>query len=295
MQGKLIVIEGTNASGKSGLGVELAARYGGEIISADSRQVFSRLDLGSGKITKEEMKGVPHHLIDVCKPGDFFSMADFQRLAYQAIDDIIARGKLPFLVGGTGLYVDSVADGYELSDRAPDLALRAHLETFETPKLYEMLVEKLPDTEIDPRNRNRVMRALERLAADDYHPGKKCPKYQVLRLGVTWEREILKARIDERLWRRLNEGMVEEVEGLMDAGVSTEFLMKLGLEYRYLTRYLLGELEYDQMVLELGNAIKKFAKRQMIWFRKTKDLHWLDMKNDPMGQAVALIDEFIKE
>jgi len=292
---KLIVIAGTNASGKSGLGVELAARYGGEVISADSRQVFEGLDLGSGKITKEEMKGVPHHLIDVCKPGDFFSMADFQRLAYQAIDDIIARGKLPFLVGGTGLYVDSVADGYELSDRAPDLALRAHLETFETPKLYEMLVEKLPDTEIDPRNRNRVMRALERLAADDYHPGKKCPKYQVLRLGVTWEREILKARIDERLWRRLNEGMVEEVEGLMDAGVSTEFLMKLGLEYRYLTRYLLGELEYDQMVLELGNAIKKFAKRQMIWFRKTKDLHWLDMKNDPMGQAVALIDEFIKE
>ena len=240
------------------------------------------------------MKGVPHHLIDVCKPGDFFSMADFQRLAYKAIDDIIARGKIPFLVGGTGLYVDSVADGYELSDRAPDLELRAHLETFETPKLYEMLKEQVPDTEIDPRNRNRVMRALERLAADDYHPGKKSPRYEVLRLGVTWEREILKARIDERLERRLKEGMVEEVKGLMDQGVSTEFLMKLGLEYRYLTRYLQGELAYDQMVLELGNAIKKFAKRQMIWFRKTKDLHWLDMKNDPVAQAVSLIDDFLK-
>ena len=132
MQGKLIVIMGTNASGKSGLGVDLAARYGGEVVSADSRQVFRGLDLGSGKITPEETRGVPHHLIDVCEPGDFFSMADFQRLAYAAIDDILSRGKVPFLVGGTGLYVDSVAEGYELSDRAPDLRLRAHLETFST-------------------------------------------------------------------------------------------------------------------------------------------------------------------
>ncbi|MBQ6256512.1 MAG: tRNA dimethylallyltransferase, partial [Clostridia bacterium] len=167
MAGKLIVIVGTNASGKSGLGVELALRYGGEVVSADSRQVFRGLDLGSGKITPDETKGVPHHLIDVCQPGDFFSMADFQRLAYEAIDGILARGKIPFLVGGTGLYVDSVADGYELSDIEPDLNLRAHLETFETPALYEMLKEKLPDTDIDPKNRNRVMRALERLAADD--------------------------------------------------------------------------------------------------------------------------------
>lgn len=292
---KLIVIAGTNASGKSGLGIELAARYGGEVISADSRQVFEGLDLGSGKVTKEEMKGVPHHLIDVCKPGDFFSMADFQRLAYQAIDDIHARGKIPFLVGGTGLYVDSVADGYELSDRAPDLELRAHLETFETPALYEMLKEKIPDTEIEPKNRNRVMRALERIAADDYQPGKRCPRYDVLRLGVTWDRETLKARIDERLERRLQQGMVEEVQRLMDEGASTEFLMKLGLEYRYLTRYLLGEIGYDQMVEELGRAIKKFAKRQVTWFKKTENLHWLDMKNDPMSQAVALIDEFLKK
>ena len=293
MKGKLIVIMGTNASGKSGLGVELATRYGGEVVSADSRQVFKGLDLGSGKITPEETKGVPHHLIDVCEPGDFFSMADFQRLAYAAIDDILFRGKVPFLVGGTGLYVDAVAEGYELSDIEPDLALRAHLETFETPALYEMLKEKLPDTDIDPKNRNRVMRALERLAADDYHPGKRNPRYETLKLGVTWPREILKARIDERLERRLNQGMVQEVQKLLDAGVSTEFLMKLGLEYRYLTRYLLGEMGYDQMVLELGNAIKKFAKRQMTWFRREENLHWLDMENGPVPQAVELIDRFL--
>ena len=294
MQGKLIVIAGTNASGKSGLGVELAKKYGGEIVSADSRQVFKGLDLGSGKITKEEMQGVPHHLIDICRPGEFFSMADFQRLAYAAVDDILTRGKIPFLVGGTGLYVDAVAQGYELSDTAPDLALRAKLETYETPELFDMLKEKLPDTGIDPKNRNRVMRALERIAADDYHPGQRTPRYETLLLGVTWEREILKKRIDERLERRLREGMVEEVRRLLDQGVSTEFLMKLGLEYRYLTRYLLGEIPYDQMVLELGNAIKKFAKRQMTWFRKEENLHWLDMGQDPLAQASGLIDEFLK-
>ena len=291
--GKLIVIAGTNASGKSGLGVELASRYGGEIVSADSRQVFRGLDLGSGKIMPQEMRGVPHHLIDVCQPGDFFSMADFQRLAYAAIDGIQDRGKLPFLVGGTGLYVDAEAEGYELSNRAPDLALRAELETHTTPELYQMLQEKLPGTEIDPRNRNRVMRALERLAADDYHPGKRQPRYEVLKLGVSWDRETLKQRIDERLERRLRDGMVQEVQGLLDAGVSREFLMKLGLEYRYLTRYLDGELTYEQMVLELGNAIKKFAKRQVTWFKKDPAIHWLDMRADPAAQAAALIDRFL--
>ena len=293
MKGKLIVIAGTNASGKSGLGIALAARYGGEIVSADSRQVFRGLDLGSGKVTPEERTLVPHHLIDVCEPGDFFSMADFQRLAYDAIDGILARGRLPFLVGGTGLYVDAVADGYELSDQAPDLDLRAHLETFDTPALYAMLKEKLPDTDIDPRNRNRVMRAIERLAANDYHPGKRCPRYETLKLGVTWPRETLKKRIDERLEKRLEQGMVQEVQGLMDVGVSTEFLMKLGLEYRYLTRYLLGELSYGQMVEELGNAIKKFAKRQLTWVRREENLHWLDMAADPQAQAAALIDDFL--
>ena len=295
MRGKLIAVMGTNASGKSGLGIELAARYGGEVVSADSRQVFRGLDLGSGKITPEEAKGVPHHLIDVCEPGEFFSMADFQRLAYAAIDDILTRGKIPFLVGGTGLYVDAVIDGYELSEIEPDLELRAHLETFETPVLYAMLKEKLPDTQIDPKNRNRVMRALERLAADDYHPGRRSPRYQVLKLGVTWPREILKQRIDERLERRLNQGMIDEVKGLMDAGVSTEFLTKLGLEYRYITEYLLGKWTYDQMLDELARAIKRFAKRQMTWFRKEENLHWLDMSADPVKQAVELIDAFLKE
>ena len=289
----LIVIEGTNASGKSSLGVELAARFSGEIVSADSRQVYRRLDLGSGKITAEEMKGVPHHLLDVCSPGDFFSMADFQRLAYTAIDGILSRGKVPFLVGGTGLYVDAVADGYVLSDKSTDHELRARLETYETPELYEMLVRKLPETDIDPRNRHRVMRALERLEADDYRPGRKEPRYSLLKLGVTWPREILKQRIDDRLDRRLRQGMVDEVRALLDEGVSVEFLTKLGLEYKYLTWYLTGEIGYEQMVEELGNAIKKFAKRQMTWFRRDPRIRWLDMSKDPAAEAAGYIEAFL--
>ena len=290
---KMIVIEGTNASGKSSLGVELARRFRGEIISADSRQVYERLDLGSGKITPEEMMGVPHHLLNVRKPGEFFSMADFQRLAYSAADSILSRGNLPFLVGGTGLYVDAVADGYELSDRAPDPSLRAHFETFGTPALYAMLKEQLPDTEIDPRNRHRVMRALERLAADDYHPTGKSPRFSLLKLGVTWPREILKKRIDERLEKRLSQGMVDEVKALLDEGVSEEFLVKLGLEYKYLTWYLSGKIGYEQMKEELGNAIKKFAKRQMTWFRRDPRIHWLDMSGDPVEEASELISGFV--
>ena len=267
---KLIVIAGTNASGKSGLGVELALRYG------------------------EEMRGVRHHLIDVCDAGDFFSMADFQRMAYEAIDDILARGKPPFLVGGTGLYVESVADGYELSNRMPDLAYRAELEKRSTEELYAMLVEAVPGVEVERRNRNRVMRLLEKLHdGDDVIPGRN-PRYETLRLGVTWDREVLRRRIDERLDRRLNEGMIEEVRGLLQRGVSETFLIKLGLEYRFITRYLKGEIaSLEEMRTLLSTAIKQFAKRQMTWLRRDGAIHWLDMTADPVGEACALIDAFL--
>ena len=292
---KLIAVVGTNASGKSGLGVTLAERYGGEIVSADSRQVFRGLDLGSGKITPAETRGVPHHLIDVCAPGDFFSMHDFQRLAYEAIDGILARGRLPFLVGGTGLYVASVTEGYVMSDAAPDLEYRDHLETFSTPELYDMLVKAVPDIDIERNNRNRVMRVLEKLHAGDDHVPHNAPRYDTLKLGVTWDRETLRARIDARLERRLAQGMVEEVRGLMDQGVSTAFLYKLGLEYRFIAQYLTGEIpRYEDMVEQLGNAIKKFAKRQMTWFKRDKEILWLDMTGDPVAQAGEAIDRVIK-
>ena len=291
---KLICVVGTNASGKSGLGVKLAKKFGGEIISADSRQVFKGLDLGSGKITPAEMDGVPHHLLDVREPNEFFSMADFQALSYEAIDGIVSRGNLPFIVGGTGLYVDCVADGYVLSGGAPDLEYRAYLETFETPALYEKLIAIMPDTDVDPKNRNRVMRLLERIHAGDDLTPKKDPRYDVLKLGVTWPRPVLCDRIDERLERRMNEGMVEEVENLMKNGATPEFLDKLGLEYRYLYRYLAGIMSKEEALEELARKIKAFAKRQMIWFRKDKSIIWLDMAENPFEQACAEIERFIE-
>ena len=291
---KLIVIEGTNASGKSGLGVRLAEKYGGEIVSADSRQVFRGLDLGSGKITPEEMRDVPHHLIDVAEPNEFFSMHDFQRLAYRAIDSICARGKTPFLVGGTGLYVESVTEGYVMNDLKPDLEYRAYLETFETPELYQMLIQLRPGIEIDPKNRNRVMRRLEKIHDGDEESVPNQPRYDCLKLGVSWKPEVLRARIDERLEHRLNDGMIEEVQRLMDEGATVEFLKKLGLEYRYITQYLIGEISDRQdMIDALATAIKQFAKRQRIWFRRDPAIHWLDMEAQPFEQACELIDQFL--
>lgn len=296
MKPKLVVIEGTNASGKSGLGVALAAHYGGEVVSADSRQVFRGLDLGSGKITPEEMQGVRHHLIDVAEPNEFFSMHDFQRLAYEAVDDVRARGRTPFLVGGTGLYVASVTDGYVMSDTEPDLEYRAYLETMNTPKLYEMLRELRPEMEIDEKNRNRVMRQLEKIHDGDDHSAPNAPRYDCLKLGVTWPRPVLRARIDERLDRRLEQGMIEEVQGLLDRGASVEFLKKLGLEYRFITQYLIGEIpDGNEMVELLRTAIKQFAKRQTTWFRRDKDIQWLDMAGDPFAEACEKIDRFLAE
>lgn len=293
---KVVAVVGTNASGKSALGIRLAKQFEGEIISADSRQVFRGLDLGSGKVTTEEMQGVPHYLIDVREPGEFFSMADFQKMSYEKIEEIRTRKHLPMIVGGTGLYVDSVLDGYQLSDQEPDLAYRAELEKLTTPALYAKLVTLVPDVNVEKNNRNRVMRMLERIHDGDNAVPSKQARYDSLRLGVSWERDVLAKRIDERIRMRLEQGMIEEVQGLLDSGVSRDFLLGLGLEYRYITQYLIGEIpERDDMLAQLAHAIKKFAKRQMTWFRRNPDIIWLDMQGDAYAQACDEIEKFLKQ
>ncbi|MBQ8094299.1 MAG: tRNA (adenosine(37)-N6)-dimethylallyltransferase MiaA [Clostridia bacterium] len=292
---KVVAVVGTNASGKSDLGVRLALAFNGEIISADSRQVFRGLDLGSGKITEEEMQGIPHHMIDIRDPGEFFSMADFQRLSFELIPQIASRGHLPMIVGGTGLYVDSVLDGYNLSDTEPDLAYRAELEKLSTPELYDMLLKLVPDTDVTAQNRNRVMRMLERIHDGDSVVPTRSKKVDSLRLGVSWPRELLADRIEERLIRRLDHGMIEEVQGLLDRGVSPDFLLGLGLEYRYITLYLTGAMpDLNEMHEKLAQAIRKFAKRQMTWFRRCPDIHWLNMQADPYGEACQAVHDFFK-
>ena len=295
---KLVVILGTNASGKSGLGIELALKFGAEIVSADSRQVFKGLDLGSGKVTKEEMKGVPHFLLDVAAPGDFFSLMDYQKLAYEAIDDIVSRGKTAFLVGGTGLYVNAVVDGYNLTDAPVDEELRKKVEAMSLNELQDLITEKcsiggIPEN-LDMSNKRRLERAAEKLLMGKPLNLESVKRYDTLCLGVTWERQKLYKRIEERLDRRLEQGMIEEVENLMKQGVSDDFLYKLGLEYRYIMMYLRGRFDSKEAFREkLFMEIRHLAKEQMTWFRKRQDITWLDMEGDPINQAEGLISNFL--
>ena len=295
---KLVVILGTNASGKSGLGIELALKFGAEIVSADSRQVFKGLDLGSGKVTKEEMKGVPHFLLDVAAPGDFFSLMDYQKLAYEAIDDIVSRGKTPFLVGGTGLYVNAVVDGYNLTDAPVDEELRKKVEAMSLNELQDLITEKCSMggilENLDMSNKRRLERAAEKLLMGKPLNLESVKRYDTLCLGVTWERQKLYKRIEERLDRRLEQGMIEEVENLMKQGVSDDFLYKLGLEYRYIMMYLRGRFDSKEAFREkLFMEIRHLAKEQMTWFRKRQDITWLDMEGDPINQAEGLISSFL--
>ena len=292
---KLVVIAGTNASGKSGLGIELARKYGAEVVSADSRQVFEGLDLGSGKVTPEETLGVPHHLIDVAKPNDFFSLTDFQDMAYGAIDDILSRGKKAFLVGGTGLYVNSIVDGFNIRRQPVDEALREELLNKSIDELIAILEEKNPQIlkTIDLKNKRRLERAAERAIGGITEEPQNTPRYETLVLGVTWDREVLYERIRERLDRRLEQGMIDEVKRLRDNGATDDFLYGLGLEYRFILMYLRGEFkDFDAFYNKLFMEIRHLAKEQMTWFRKRKDITWLDMTKDPYQEAIKLIDEF---
>lgn len=295
---KLIIIAGTNAAGKSGLGIELAKRYQSEIVSADSRQVFRGLDLGSGKVTKEEMQGVPHHLIDIVEPNEYFSLYDFQKAAYEAIDSIHEKGKQPFLVGGTGLYVNAVADGYDIRKETVDPELRKEVSSKSLEELIAFLEAKHPESleNIDRKNKRRLERAVERVLTGTAGKRENRPRYDVLELGVTWPREILYERIHERLDRRLEQGMIEEVELLKRNGATDTFLNGLGLEYRYINMYLNHQFTnyqafYDKLYME----IRHLAREQMTWFRKRKQIHWIDMSGDPVAEAINLIEEWGKK
>ena len=291
---KLVCIVGTNASGKSGLGIELAKKWDAEIVSADSRQVFTGLDLGSGKVTKEEMQGVSHYLLDVARPNDFFSLYHYQKLAYEAIDDICSRSKKAFLVGGTGLYVNAVVDGYNLTGDSPDPVTRSMVESRSTDELLAMIREKAPRMldKLDIQNRRRVERAAEK-ALSDAADVPNAPRYETLVLGVTWPRTELYERIRIRLDKRLSEGMIDEVRSLRENGATDDFLYRLGLEYRYILMYLRGEFSsYEAFYDKLFMEIRHLAKEQMTWFRKRKDIVWIDMKDDPAERCNELIGKF---
>ena len=292
---KIIAIVGTTASGKSSLGIDLAKFFDAEVVSADSRQIYKGLDLGTGKVTPEEIVGVPHHMLDIIEPNTPYSLAEYQKAAYIVIDDILSRGKLPIIVGGTGLYTRAIIEGYGLDSAEPDFALRKELETKTAAELVDILKSLGVKTITEPENPRRLIRQIEKIKAGKSNIPVNNPRYDCLQLGITFDRDILYKRIEERLDMRINDGMVEEIKGLLDNGATPEFMEGLGLEYRYTTRYLLGKYQsFEEYRAELLKEIRHFAKRQVTWFKKEKDIHWLNEKGNYFEEAKTLIQDFIK-
>jgi tRNA dimethylallyltransferase len=291
----LLVILGPTASGKTRLGVELARRLKGEIISADSRQVFRSMDIGTGK-DLHEYGELPYHLIDVAPPGSEFNLFQFQRLFLDAFDDISRRGRLPVLVGGTGMYLDSVLRGYWLAEVPQDPQLRGELEPLSMEQLTERLQRANPNLHntTDLTERSRLVRAIEIAEADTPPTGHPRPELHPITLGISWDRAVLRQRITQRLKQRLDAGMIEEVRALHAAGIPYEQLDYYGLEYRFLARYLKGEITRNDMFQKLNSAIHDFAKKQENWFKRMQShgtaIHWLDGAGDPLRQALEYLE-----
>ena len=275
---KLLVILGPTASGKSELAIKLAKLFSGEIVSADSRQIYKGMDIGSGKVPLKKIKGkfysngIRHHLIDVANPQEYFSVAQYQKLALKAIKDIQKRGKLPILCGGTGLYISSVIEGWQFPKVKPNLKLRKELENLTKEELF-LKIKKLDARRaktIDKNNKRRLIRALEILLQNKkIEPLKKIPlKMKILIIGIKTDKKVLQQKIKKRLEKRLKEGMIEEVKKLKEKGVSSKRLEDFGLEYRWVNRYLEKKINYEEMKETLEKEINKYAKRQITWFTR---------------------------
>jgi len=284
----LLVILGPTASGKTRLAVAAARALNGEIISADSRQVFRRMDIGSGK-DLEEYGEIPYHLIDILDPGEEFSVFDFQRRFIEAFSLVTYRGRLPVLAGGTGLYLDSVLRGYRMVTAPENPELRRELEEFSLEQLRGRLLALVPEqhntTEL--LQRERLIRAIEiALHQEASAELVALPSLRPLVFGIRIEREVVRRRITERLKSRLNGGMIDEVRRLLADGVPPARLDSYGLEYRFVSRYLSGELNRNDMFQKLNSAIHDFAKRQDTWFRKMErhglQIIWLEASADPL-------------
>lgn len=278
----MVVILGPTATGKSGLAVKLARKYHGEVISADSRQVYKGLDIGTGKITKDEMQGIHHWLLDIVNPKDSFSVAQFQEQVRAKIQTILKRSKLPIICGGTGFYIDSVVNNTVLPEVPPNKKLRAKLEKKSAEELALMLkqLDENRYNNIDINNKVRLVRAIEIATAIG-----KVPKninneseYNFLKIGLVLSNEDLRSKINKRLKLRIKQGMIEEAERLHKKGLSYERMRELGLEYRYLADFLEKKISKIEMISKLETEIWRYAKRQMTWFKKDKRIKWFNPK-----------------
>ena len=292
---KIISVIGLTSSGKSSLGIALAKKFNGEIVSADSRQVYRGLDFCSGKVSKQEQFEVPHHLIDVQNLGKQFTLYDYQTKAYAAIEEILAKKKVPFLVGGTGLYSRSVVEGYDLSPILPNEKLRAELETKSLNELKEICLEKNISCEGEQTKR-RLIRQIE-TSLNQKSPNK--PKYKVLQIGIFYERADIYKRIGIRLKERLK-NMIAEISQLLSQGEDKEFLKSLGLESKYVIKFLDGEFSSeDEFFEELFKEERHFAKRQQTWYNKEQNVVWLNAsklsEENLKKEATKLVSEFLEQ
>lgn len=277
---KIIVIVGPTASGKTALAIDLALRLNGEIISADSRQIYKELDLGSGKVSAEEMRGVKHHLLDVTDLTQVYTGTNFVCDANSAIGDIVSRGRLPIIAGGTFFYIELLKGTNQSAPVAPNPTLRVKLETLSDEELFENLkqLDQERAERIDRYNRRRLIRSLEIIDALGKVPRleKADSAFDWLTIGIKIDKNILSQRIEKRLNERLEEGMVDEVRNLLNSGVTPQRLHDLGLEYRYITEYLENKISYEEMKIILNTKIRQFAKRQHTWLKRDKDITWFE-------------------
>jgi len=282
---KIIAVLGPTAVGKSDLAVILAKQLDGEIVSADSRQVYQGLNIGTGKITKKEMLGIPHYLLDIVplkslKKGNFetaFSVSDFQLMANEAIADILSRGKVPIICGGTGFYIQSIIDGIILPDVPPNPALRKEISDKTAEELFTMLKKIDPKRAktIDAKNPARLVRAIEiAKALGRTPPIKSKPLYDACQIGIDIQDDVLKEKIRIRLEKRMSAGMPREVRKLHEQGVSWKRMYELGLEYRYLSLFLQKKITRAELTEQLSAEIWQYAKRQRTWFKRDERINW---------------------
>lgn len=298
----LITLLGPTATGKTALAAEVAFRLQGEIISADSRQVFRGMDIGTGKDLADyrvHQTDIPYHLIDICQPGDEYNAYRFLGDFIPTFEAILQRGHQPILCGGTGLYIDAVVRGYHLADAPVDPDFRRSLEPFSDEELTARLASLVKlHNHTDTETRDRLVRALEIQEFAQAHPEayRRLPPMQHRVFGLLLPRQTVIDRIETRLRQRLDEGMVDEVQRLLDLGISPQRLMRYGLEYRHVTRYILGECTDEELFRDLFTDIRRFAKRQMTWFRRMERngvvIHWIDGTLPLAEKADLLIEQF---
>lgn len=301
----LVILTGPTAVGKTALSIELAKKIDGEIVSADSMQVYRNMDIGTAKIKPEEMQGIPHHLIDILEPEEPFHVAEFKKLAKEAVNEIHARGKIPILTGGTGFYIQALL--YDISfDAEDDDGYREFLQEIAAKEdgpdeLYRMLQEADARSAeaIHKNNVKRVIRALEYLhingepiSIHNEREQKKTTPYQAAYFVLTMDRAVLYKRIEKRIDEMLSSGLIEEVKALKERGLTTEYVSMQGLGYKEIYAYLTGELSLEEAVYRLKRDTRHFAKRQLTWFRRERDVIWID--KDAYDSETAILTDMLE-